>query len=549
MNGIGDAFSKLGPARLGAMLAVTLALVGFFGFMIVRVSQPAMGVLYSDLPFSEAASIAKELDAKGVKYETRQDGQTILIAKGDIPRIRMEMAAKGVPSGGTVGYEIFDKGDAFSSTSFVQNINHLRALEGELARTIRSIDRVQGARVHLVLPERRVFERDREQPRASIALKLRGELDAAQVRAIRHLVASAVEGLRAERVSIVDESGRLLADGAGDASPLAGAEERQAAHERRLRAQIEDIVASVVGQGRARVQVSTELDFSRIQQTQETYDPESRVLRSTQTRNEQAQTSGGDNQVSVGNELPGGRGQQPPQNSTRDTSNKAEEIANYDYTKTVRSEVAEAGRIKKISVAVLVDGQYQRNGGGGELAYQQRPQEELDRIATLVRSAIGFDRNRGDTVEVVNLRFADPPRGPENFEETGLLQSLMQPTRDDVYRGLELFVLALLTLIVTLFVVRPLVNRVITPDDIRMKLSQATGGLIAAPAGGENAASSGSAALEPPKARESAAVRFLEMAKVNGQVQAQSVERIGEVVKASPDEALAILRDMIHQDR
>ena len=477
MNGFSEALGKFGPARLGAMLAVTLALAGFFAFIAMRAAQPSMGVLFSDLSIAEGAAIAKELEAKGVRYEAKLDGQTILAPRSDIPRIRMDLASRGMPAGGVVGYEIFDKGDAFSSTSFVQTINHLRALEGELARTIRSLDRVSAARVHLVLPERRVFERDREPPRASIALKIRGELEAGQVRAIRHLVASAVEGLKPERISIVDESGRLLANGAGDGGAPAVADERQSSLERRMRAQIEEIVASVVGQGRARVQVAAELDFNRVQQTSETYDPESRVLRSTQTRNEQSQTADNrDAQVTVGNELPGQRAQ-GPQATARDSSNKNEEIANYDYTKTVRSEILESGRVKKLSVAVLVDGQYLRSGGN-EFAYQPRPQEELDRIAALVRSAIGFDRNRGDAVEVVNLKFADPPRASDLEEPAGFLRSLLQPTKEDVYRGVELGLLALLTLIVMLVVVRPLVSRIISGDELRARVAHATGGLL-----------------------------------------------------------------------
>ena len=403
MNGLSEAFQKLGPQRLAAMLAVTLALVGFFAFVIIRVSQPTMGVLFSELQFSDSSAIVKDLESRGIKYETRQDGQTILVPRADIPKVRMDMAAKGMPSGGNVGYEIFDKGDAFSSTSFVQGINHLRALEGELARTIRTLGRVAGARVHLVIPERRVFERDREPPRASIALKLRGELEQGQVRAIRHLVASAVEGLKPERVSVVDEAGRLLADGAAEQGTAAVAEERQTAFERRLKSQVEEIVASVVGQGRTRVQVTTELDFNRIQQTAESFDPESRVLRSTQTRTEQSQSTEAQGQVTVANELPGNQ-RNGANGNVRDGSQKNEEVANYDYSKTVRTEVMEGGRVKRLSVAVLVDGLYNRNGA--ETAYQPRPQEDLERIAQLVRTAIGFDQKRGDTVEVVNLRFA-----------------------------------------------------------------------------------------------------------------------------------------------
>src|SRR3954464_1209921 len=242
------------------MGVVTFALVGFFAFVIMRVSQPTMGVLFAELSLQDANAVMKDLDARAIRYETRGDGQTILVPRSDLARIRMDFAGKGLPSGGGVGYEIFDKGDAFSSTSFVQNINHLRALEGELARTIRTIGRVQAARVHLAIPERRLFQRDREAPRASIVLKLRGELGADQVRAIRHLAASAVEGLSPERVSIIDERGRLLADGAGSDNALAGtaADEKRVALERRLRSQVEEIVAGIVGPGRARVQVAAE---------------------------------------------------------------------------------------------------------------------------------------------------------------------------------------------------------------------------------------------------------------------------------------------------
>ena len=207
--------TKLGPARLAAMAAVTLTLIGFFAFVILRASKPDMGVLFADLSMQDSGAVIRDLDARGIKYETRGDaGQTIMAPRADLPRLRMDLAGKGLPSASGVGYEIFDKGDAFSSTNFVQNVNHLRALEGELARSIRAIGRVQAARVHLVIPERRLFERDRELPSAAIVLKLVGDMDPSQVRAIRHLAASAVEGLKPERISIVDERGRLLADGA-----------------------------------------------------------------------------------------------------------------------------------------------------------------------------------------------------------------------------------------------------------------------------------------------------------------------------------------------
>lgn len=556
MNGLVEQFRRFGAARLAAMLAVTLALIGFFAFVMMRMSQPAMGVLFADLSSQDVSAITKDLDTRGIKYELRGDGQTILAPRADVPKLRLELAGKGIPSGGGVGYEIFDKGDAFSSTSFVQNINHLRALEGELSRTIRSIGRVQAARVHLVIPERRLFERDREPPRASIALKLAGDLDNAQVRAIRHLVSSAVDGLKPERVSIVDERGRLLADGAQGEQGMIGValDERQGAIERRIKAQVDDIVASIVGPGRARVQVSAVLDSNRIESRSETFDPESKVIRSSQNRTEASASNEQREGVTVGNELPGAQqnqGQQ--QGQQRDTSSKNEEVVNYEISRTTRTEVQEGGRIRKLSVAVLVDGVYGRQGN--ETTYQPRSQEELERIGQLVRTAVGFDRQRGDQVEVVNLRFAEAPQAPADLTEQTLLQQLTSFTREDIVRFAEMGVIALLVLMVLMVVVRPLLKQVLAPDrEVRAIPSFMRNGTLVvdngtgdpstfspvsggAGAGGE----AGQVDVEAPSER------MLAIAQIKGQLKAQSVEKIGAMVAQNPADSVAVLRGWIHE--
>jgi flagellar M-ring protein FliF len=528
---------KLGPARLAAMAAVTMTLIGFFAFVILRVSKPDMGVLFADLSMSDSSAVIRDLDARGIKYETKGDaGQTIMAPRADLPRLRMDLAGKGLPGQAGVGYEIFDKGDAFSSTNFVQNVNHLRALEGELSRSIRAIGRVQAARVHLVIPERRLFDRDRETPSAAIVLKLMGDLDPSQVRAIRHLTASAVEGLKPERVSIVDERGRLLADGARDAEADKGLglEEKQVGLERRLRAQIEEIVAGIVGAGRARVQVSAELDVNRIESRSESFDPESRVVRSTQTRSETSLTGGTEGAVSVGNELPGANqpGAAPAQ---KDSTNKNEETTNYEISRVTKTEVVEGGRVKRLSVAVLVDGAYVP-GADGKPTYQPRPAAEVERITTLVRTAIGFDKARGDQVEVVNLRFAEAPAPPE-FIEPSLVQSLMSPSKEDVMRIVELTVLAMLTLIVLLAVVRPLLRRVLTAEPVAIAL-------VAGPS-----ASTGDPALDAMMApRDNPTARLVDFAKINGQVQAETVQRVVDMVRASPGETVEVLRNWINDN-
>jgi flagellar M-ring protein FliF len=309
VQGFADFIKSLGAPRIVAMAAVTVALIGFFAFVILRVTAPQMSPLFTDLPFEDSASIIKDLERQGIPYELRNDGAIVMVAKESVPRLRMKLAESGLPKGGGVGYEIFDKTDALGATSFVQNINHLRAMEGELARTIRALDRVQAARVHLVLPERPLFSRERNEPTASIVLKVRGTLEAQQVRAIRHLVATAVNGLKPERVSIVDEAGRLLADGAAGQDPGGiNADDRKSAFERRMRDQVEAIVSSVVGPGRARVQLTADFDLNRITQTSDRYDPEGRVVRSSQSREETSSSGEAtEGQVTVANELPGGQ--------------------------------------------------------------------------------------------------------------------------------------------------------------------------------------------------------------------------------------------------
>jgi len=563
VQGFFDFVKSLGAARMAAMAAVTLALIGFFSFLMVRMTTPQMVPLFTDLSVDDSASIIKDLERQAVPYQLKSDGAIIMVPKESVARLRMKLAESGLPKGGGVGYEIFDKTDALGATTFVQNINHLRALEGELARTIRSIDRVQAARVHLVLPERPLFSRDKVDASASIVLKVRGTLETQQVRAIRHLVASAVNGLKPERVSVIDETGKLLADGAASDNPLNGAnsDERKLAYENRLRSEVEAIVSSVVGPGHARVQINADFDVNRITQTSDKFDPDGRVLRSSQTREEQSATS--DNKegtVSAGTELPGGKPQ--TEGATKgDQSKKTEEIVNYEISRTTKTEVIEAGRVNRISAAVLVDGIYAKNDKG-ELAYQPRAKEEIDRIAALVRSAIGFDAKRGDQVEVVNLRFAETTPSPIN-EPTGWM-SYLQFTKDDIMRGAELSVMAVLGLVVMFMVVRPLVRRIITPEGMQPGQVMAAGGAAASgetaaaggmgiPGVGGSITSTGGPNVSIVGGDEAVAISnrtsaMIDIAKVQGQVHAQSVQKVGELADKNPHEAVSIIRNWLHED-
>jgi flagellar M-ring protein FliF len=538
VQGLVEFVKTLGATRIAAMAAVAVALIGFFAFIILRMSAPQMSVLYSDLALEDSSAVVKELERQGIPYTARNEGSLILVPKEVVTRLRMKLAEANIPKGGGVGYEIFDKSDALGATSFVQNINHLRALEGELSRTIRAIDRVQAARVHLVLPERALFSRDKPEPSASIVLKLRGSLDGQQVRAIRHLVASAVKDLKPTRVSVVDENGRLLADGADDQAQgfSLSADERKIAYERRLRDQIEQIVSSVVGPGRARVQLTADFDFNRVTQTSDRFDPETRVVRSSQTREESSSSADGrDNQVTVGNELPNAQAaQQGAGNQRQDQSKKSEEIVNYEISRVTKTEVIEGGRVNRISVAVLVDGIYTRNPQG-QLVYAPREASEIDRIAALVRSAIGFDQKRGDQVEVVNLRLAETP--PAAAGEPRDWVERLALTKEDIMRGVEMMVMLLLGLVVLFFVVRPLVRRIITPETPNIP---AVDSPALAPAQTAAIPSVEQAALA------NHASQMIDFAQVQGQVHAQTVEKVGQLAEKNPHETVAIIRQWLH---
>jgi flagellar M-ring protein FliF len=288
------------------------------------------------------------------------------------------------------------------------------------------------------------------------------------------------------------------------------------------------------------VQLSADFDYNRITQTSDRFDPEGRVLRSSQTREESSATAETNGQVTVNNELPGNpRG---PDNATpaRDQSKKTEETNNYEISHTTKTEVTEAGRVNRISVAVLVDGSYAKNDKG-EMVYQERSKEQLDRIAALVRSAIGFDQKRGDQVEVVNLKFAEAPAVAPVAEPAGLF-GMLQFTKDDVMYVIELGVMMLLGLVVLFMVVRPLVKRIIASETMPSPADQ---GLMPALSDGGTppAAATGQSLVPSPNATS----QMIDVAQIQGQVHAQSVHRVGALAEQNPNETASIIRQWLSE--
>ena len=545
---------SLGIVRLATLGLVAAVSIGFFVFLTTRIAAPQYGLLYANLDLHDSGQIAQKLDAMNVPYQLRGDGTTIMVPADQVARLRMLMADDGLPRGGSVGYEIFDKSDAFGTSSFVENVNQLRALEGELARTISSINVVQSARVHLVLPRREIFTRERQQPSASIVVKLRGpaHLSSQQVAAIQHVVASSVPDLTPSRVSVVDTDGNLLARGDGDTDSTgaltnASSEEIRVNYENRLSHKLEDLIDRSVGPGKSRVDVHVDMDFDRITTNSESYDPNGQVVRSTQTvteSNDSTEGGNGGQPVSVSNNLPNAQtAAAPAAQQGRSRESRNEETVNYEISKTTQSHVRETGEVKRLSVAVVVDGTY-TTAADGTRKYQPRSAEEMKQLTALVRSAIGYDEKRGDTVEVANLRFAPVDEPPAAATSS----TIMGFERSDVMRLGETLVLALVAVLVILLVIRPLLNRVL---DSVAQGAAAGPGIARLMGGGAPAAlpAPDSTALPPGQARPGGdAAETINVDQVDGRVAASGVRKVSEIVEKHPEEAVAIVRSWMYQD-
>ena len=541
-----ELLNRLGTGRVAAMVVVAALILGFLGFVVFRINTPQLAPLYTGLELNDSSAMVTALQSMNVPFELRGDGETILVPRDQITRLRMTLAEDGLPARGQVGYEIFDEQSSLGATSFVQNINQLRALEGELARTIMSLSRIRSARVHLVLPERELFQRERKDPTASIVVGVRGELSAGEVRSIQHLVSSAIEGLTPNAVSIVDDSGRLLASGAGnqEGSAIAGeVEERTLGVENRLRQRVEDLLANIVGTGRARVQVSAELDLNRSTTTSETFDPDGQVVRSSQTRelSDNATTPGVDGAVTVANELPGATENSGSTSGVQQASATTEETTNFEISKTTQTDVNEAGGVRRLSVAVVVDGIYTQDAAGVS-AYEPRSDAEMAQIDALVKSAVGFDANRGDQVEVANLQFAArPDLNPDIGSEPGLFDF----TRDDLMNMAQMAVTLLISVAFLFFILRPLLRRVLEPEDAPLELPQNTqipsgpAALVASKA--EAAANPDTGPAIPNQAP------WVDKARQLGASQAATVKSVGDVVEDSPKQAALVVRDWLNQ--
>ncbi|PCJ97549.1 MAG: flagellar M-ring protein FliF [Zetaproteobacteria bacterium] len=557
MNSFVATLQQLGPARLGVMGAILLGLLMFFVFISMRITTQEMKLLYTDLSSIDSGAVAAKLEESQIPYEISSDGSRILVPGNEVGRARMLLAAEGLPNGGSIGYELFDKQSGFGTTNFVQNINQVRALEGELARTISSLNNIRSARVHIVLPQRQKFSRQTRAPSASVVLGVNSGsvIDRQQIVSVQSLIASAVPSLKSRNVSVVDSNGNLLAKGGSEDNELLSmkADDQRKNYETRLQNKIEEQVGRIVGFGKVTAIVTVDMNFDRINTSEEIYNPEGQVLRSTQSTQESStEREPVSDNVSIGNNLPGIGGDLLADQGPSAESTRTEDVANYEISKTIRSTVFQAGRIEKLHVSVLVDGRYVTDEEGVK-TYEARSTEEMDKISSLIRIAIGIDEDRGDALEVVNLQFAVLDAAEDLVDE----RMLFGFEKSDLIDAAEIMVVAIMVILVVLLVLQPMVTKLmnieLSPkvglDDMLqhdlLAASPANPALAPPPTGAVQIGADGQPITNTPDDDDD---ELINVQGIEGRVKASTIKKVEAIVDNYPEETVSVIRSWMTQE-
>jgi flagellar M-ring protein FliF len=542
-----SAIQRFGVGRLAALIGVVVGGIAVIAAVMMMMTKQPNELLLSNVDPKESAAATQALDAAGIKYETKADGATIMVARDKVNAARQLIFTKGLVTSGSVGYEIFDTGSALGQTDFVQQLNRQRALQGELERTIQGWDGVKAARVHLVIPKRQLFEEDAEKPTAAITISTGREPSADMVRAVQNLVAGSVAGMKPDAVNVIDQHGKTLS--AGNDESLAGklAQDAKSEAEARIAKTVKDMIDGVLGPGKARVNVTADLDLNRVTTQERKFDPDGQVIRSestnannaTETKNDD--TGGVTSTQNIPGQTPNGF---QPVGSKQDSN---ESVTNYEISESTTTTVQEPGKVRKVAIAVAVDGITAPPGKDGKTgAYTPRSAEEMAQLEQLVKTAVGFDQTRGDQVSVVNVRFPQPE--DQGLGKAGLLDGM---DKNDIMRFAELGVLAVVALLILLFAVRPFLKSLMSPPPTPLglalagpqvtrmvTLSDGTTQEVVVDQSGETIAIAGPVSDMDQR---------IDIAKIEGQVKASSIKRVSEFVEKHPEESVAILRSWLHE--
>ncbi|MFG6084194.1 flagellar basal-body MS-ring/collar protein FliF [Paracoccus litorisediminis] len=537
MKQIIENLQGLGQKRLIALGLVGTGIVAALLLGLTFAMQPQYRPIATDITAAEASSMVAALEQAGFEPRISTDGTMISVAESDMARARMALAESGMPANGAAGWELFDNTSGIGMNSFLQRVNRLRALEGELARSIATIDNVEMARVHLVLPERETFSQDRPDPTASVIVKTRRGLpmERRQALAVRNLVSAAVPGLSPEHVTVLSNSGDTIL-GSEDMGSGVGIATTRATLEDRYARNVEAILSARVGAGNVRVRVAADLATAREVVVTQAFDPEQQVARRVDALAEKSNsTEGSRDAVDVATNMPGtpnGSGAGAGRNETR---SKTQDTTDYEIGSTRSERVTEAGGVKRLTVAVLV------NGTVTDGTYAERDKAELEQIAALVKSAIGYDETRGDVVTVESLQFIDDAGYFAENEGSGFLDILAQNS-GTILRGL----IALVGMAILLaFGLRPYLRKV---GDIEARPAlPMMNPAMTDPARAEALAASLSGDVPMGVHDEEMSGEYVALASVSGNLTKRNIEDLMEMVDGNREKAINTLRVWINQ--
>ena len=535
MNNFIQTIKNMSPGRLVSLAGVVLFLISFFVYLATQLNSKEYSVLYTDLDLEDAKQIVAELEASNIKYKLTKNGTEIQVPSDVVNKMRVQTAELALESkGSNVGYEIFDNSDALGSTNFMQNVNLLRALEGELARSVRSVDNIKSARVHLVMPKREMFSKEQQKPSASVVIKtIQGQLSPQSVQAIQKLIAASVPKLDVKDVAIVDSAGNLLTATENNEVVTANRNEKMRLEmEQQITDNVQKLLEQAIGKDNVRAQVNIEMDFDQVVTNEEIFDPDSQVVRSQASMNDNSTTTEQNNPVTVAQNIPNGDNALQGNGSVTQNA-KSEETINYEISKVVRNKVKNMGTIRRLTAAVVVDGIYERDADGKRI-YKSRSEEEMRQLTELVKSAVGYDADRGDMVEVENIRFASFEPELEKPEEI----LIMGFTKDELIRIAEGLGVAIVAILVIVLVIRPLINNAFdaTPRGTEARLL------------GENAEEDNLLLSNFLNDEGDSVEDMINMSKVDGRVKISSLKRVNDVVEKNPEMAVSIIRSWLYQN-
>lgn len=452
-------FRDLGAFKLAAAIAGALLLFFAMGLLLYKANSSQMSILYSGLDMDDSNKIIQELENRGINYSVFGDGSIIKVDESEVFKVRAQMAQAGLPnSDRLVGYGIFDQNqETLGTTQFLQNVRMLRALEGELSRTISSFEQIEWARVHLVIPHRELFAKEQQEPKASVVVTLKKSavLSKIEVDGISHLVSTAVDGLVPKNITIVDTKGKPLKLGGtdDDYASIGAGEDARRAYEMSLAKSVEELLAKSLGHSRVKVHVTAEVNRDKIVTNSKIYDPDGVALRSSQSVEEYdrgAAENSENGDLSALNNLPGMDGQS---NDNASIHNKNDETKNYEVSEVVKNHIEEPGNIRRLFVAVLVDGSYKQNPLTSTMEYYPRSPEEMSKIEGIVKVAVGYQEERNDKVEIVNMRFFEEMMPePKKEESVWVYQELP--------RIIKITIIALSIVLISIFVIRPMLSKI-----------------------------------------------------------------------------------------